>query len=517
MTSKKNKNRFGLSRYIPPEIELEIRRRSKFGCVICRGAVTHYEHINPEFKDAEKHDPTKICCLCGSCHDKVTRRIYSKAYVAKRYTEVQQSSVVKPARDFFDFHSGEASLLVGGLKGTSAPSYVFSVYGQPIFQVLSHPKANEGAIYARFTDKEGQDVFRIDGNQWLAFTEAWDVQVKGQRITVLNQDQLVALRLRVEPPGGIAIEHLDMRYGPAHLMATEHAILIGKYLDQNVCAWVTANIEIMQSSESSVFVSVHQPQLERISMGHPTGVAWPQIGLSIASKCGFLLSECVTAIKSLDHVREYFFKSASQPGLSQLIDGTHFLLLPDKQFYTNTTHPKLYEFLRIHQFIHSPENLVFSEQKVPDEVIEEIPITPQSTLSDKAVLRSFLLKNQNLITLDQKIVEFTGNELHLDADNLERHIQDLKCWKITTVQELDEVLKINAKMIISFYKEFDKRWIQYLENNPQKKGSSSSPRGISITYLLFLLAVMKEDKAFIQKYVNDVSSVFDAFQKAKDA
>lgn len=397
------KNRFGLSRKIPTDIQREIRQRSKFGCVICRGAVTEYEHINPEFKDAKEHDPARMCCLCDACHGKVTRRIYSKEYVAQKYTEIQHCPNVKPAQDFFDFHTGEAALLFGGLKGLSAPTYVFSVYGQPVFQVLSRPKANEGAIYARFTDKEGQDVLRIDGNQWLAFTDAWDVQVKGPRITVRTHDELVALRLRVEPPGGIAIEHLDMRYGPAHLMATEYAILIGKYVDQNVCAWMTASVEITQSIDSSAFVSVHKPELEPFSMGLPRGVSWPQAGLSIGSQCGFLISECVTATKSLEDVRKYFFKVASQPGLLKLIKGTHFLLLPDKDFYTPSTHPKLYDFLKIHQFIHSSDNLIFSPtNKVSDEVFEEISITPQTEISDKVALHSFLFKNETVNTLDKR-------------------------------------------------------------------------------------------------------------------
>ena len=58
----KNKNRFGLSRYIPEDIKRLVRQNSKFGCVVpgCRISFYEYEHILPEFKDARAHDPEKI-------------------------------------------------------------------------------------------------------------------------------------------------------------------------------------------------------------------------------------------------------------------------------------------------------------------------------------------------------------------------------------------------------------------------------------------------------------------------
>lgn len=68
-------NKHGFSRYIPQETKLEIRRRSKFGCVVCRCAFYQYEHIIPEYHDADEHNPDNMCLLCGHCHDKVTRGI----------------------------------------------------------------------------------------------------------------------------------------------------------------------------------------------------------------------------------------------------------------------------------------------------------------------------------------------------------------------------------------------------------------------------------------------------------
>ncbi len=78
-------NKHGLSRYIPQHIKRELRQRSRFGCVICRRGFYQYEHIDPPFEDAKTHVPDRMCCLCGSCHDAVTRGQLSKALLLQKY------------------------------------------------------------------------------------------------------------------------------------------------------------------------------------------------------------------------------------------------------------------------------------------------------------------------------------------------------------------------------------------------------------------------------------------------
>src|ERR1043166_7485858 len=66
-------NKHGLSRYIPADVRRDVRHRSKFGCEIGRRGFYQYEHIDPTFENALKNDPSRICCLCGSCHDSISR------------------------------------------------------------------------------------------------------------------------------------------------------------------------------------------------------------------------------------------------------------------------------------------------------------------------------------------------------------------------------------------------------------------------------------------------------------
>ena len=71
-------NKHGLSRNIPSQIKREIRQAAGFGCVCCGVAIGMYEHVDPEFHDAKEHDPERMAYLCGGCHDKVSRGIWSK-------------------------------------------------------------------------------------------------------------------------------------------------------------------------------------------------------------------------------------------------------------------------------------------------------------------------------------------------------------------------------------------------------------------------------------------------------
>ena len=79
MKNKKNKN--GLSRNIDSETKRIIRQKCGFGCVICGCAIYQFEHVDPVFSEAKEHNPDNIVLLCATCHDSVTRGIWSKEKV----------------------------------------------------------------------------------------------------------------------------------------------------------------------------------------------------------------------------------------------------------------------------------------------------------------------------------------------------------------------------------------------------------------------------------------------------
>ena len=69
---RSDRNKHGLTRDIPNDVKRKVRQRDGFGCVICGSAFYTYEHFDPEFVEAENHDPHGICLLCGTCHRRKT-------------------------------------------------------------------------------------------------------------------------------------------------------------------------------------------------------------------------------------------------------------------------------------------------------------------------------------------------------------------------------------------------------------------------------------------------------------
>lgn len=237
-------NKFGLSREIPSDVKREVRRRSKFGCVICRAGVYTYEHIEPKFAEAREHDPMRICCLCDSCHSKVTRRQYSKEFVARKYEEVAAAPVdrVRPPYDFLDFHNGKAGLHIGGIQYEPGVKGIIKYHGQDVVSVSPVREDESNGINACFFDDEGGKSLNIKNNVWEGALEAWDTEVVGPRIKVRKREGVFSLVLRLEPPGVIVVEWLDMRISDAHILASEHAYAVGRYISQSEIFWFSANV-----------------------------------------------------------------------------------------------------------------------------------------------------------------------------------------------------------------------------------------------------------------------------------
>ena len=237
-------NKHGLPRDIPDSIKRQIRQRSKFGCVICRAGIYDFEHIDPEYGDAKNHNPGEICCLCTSCHAKVTRGHFSKAYVRKKYNEVQAADIteIPPPFGELDFHDGKAELKIGGISYDPGVNTVVKYHGKEIFSISPSNGTDSAGINAIFLDDVGNDTLQISNNVWLGAIEAWDTEVIGPRIKVRKRRGVFSLVLRLEPPSRIIIEKLDMRVADAHILVSEQSHALGRYSDEKNIYWFHANM-----------------------------------------------------------------------------------------------------------------------------------------------------------------------------------------------------------------------------------------------------------------------------------
>ncbi|WP_156962937.1 HNH endonuclease [Aerolutibacter daejeonensis] len=316
-------NRFGLPRHIPAAIALEVRRRSKFGCVICRSAFYEYEHIEPEFAEAERHEAQNICCLCPSCHSEVTRGQRSKASVRAAYDQIQsgEAEVGNPVGPI-DLFDGTAEVVLGGIEYSPLVRCVLRYNGSELIRVNPGEGGEPGAIDAVFTDDAGVPVLSLEKNAWIGSVDHWDLSVTGSRITVRKREREIALQLRLDPPGRIVIERLDMRIHDSHVVASETHYAVGRYMEDGRIGWFSAQVRITRSCERGVAIDFMSPvdlaataeavqeavpQLRsadgRYMMATSLGVAWLPAGIVIASGCAFDMYGMASGPRPLEEVR----------------------------------------------------------------------------------------------------------------------------------------------------------------------------------------------------------------------
>jgi hypothetical protein len=198
---------------------------------MCRAGITEFEHIIPPFSEATEHNPEKICLLCSSCHDKVTRGHLSKKSVADAYRRIAAANWqdVQPPKDYFDFSSRTAKLDIGGFAFKGEAPIILKYLGDPLIEVIPATEDVPFGLNARFFNGLGEKTLEIEHNVWVGPKNGGDFHVTGQRLYVKDKDGLNSLVLRVDPPNGLIIEKIDMRIGSYHLLANQNRHAIGYY------------------------------------------------------------------------------------------------------------------------------------------------------------------------------------------------------------------------------------------------------------------------------------------------
>ena len=221
-------NKHGLRRHIPDNIKFEIRRRSKFGCVICRCAIYEYEHIIPEFHDALEHNPENMCLLCGRCHNKVTKGLLSKATIQQKYELIQNSTNIKKPFDDLDLSHNDITVKLG--SSTFRHSKCLILVDDIIVLAIEPPEDESSfpVLSGFFADDNGNELFRINKNEWHGSIDIFDIEIVSNNITVCTSKQKAALHIKVNPPELIEIVELDMRIGQSHLILTEDELKVGR-------------------------------------------------------------------------------------------------------------------------------------------------------------------------------------------------------------------------------------------------------------------------------------------------
>jgi hypothetical protein len=206
-------NRFGLSRYIKPDIKQTIRKACGFGCAICGNPIGTYEHIEPTFEDAREHDPDKMTYLCSSHQDQSSRGLLSKASIWKGKHSPRLMKVGRAKSPFiFDTWSALPSIWVGPVRIIGFAT-IIEIDGERIFAI--DPPEIPGApfrINASFTDQNHDLIFQIVDNELVLNPKSWDVKVTGRSLIIRKSSRHIIAEIVTLPPNSIYIKRLHARY-----------------------------------------------------------------------------------------------------------------------------------------------------------------------------------------------------------------------------------------------------------------------------------------------------------------
>jgi hypothetical protein len=206
----KEVNKFGLSRYIPAAIELQVRQECGFGCVICGNAFTTYEHFDPPFKDATVHRASGIALLCWGCHGPKTSGFWSVQKVARarmqpKALEAGYSSIMHDLYSPFVLSVGSSSV-----EGVS--TIIRTREGERWFSI-AEPEESGGPMRLSvvFFDEKGQPSFEIRENEVRCLSGRWDTDFVGGTFTVRNGPGEICLEVEFRPQHELLLHRLEMR------------------------------------------------------------------------------------------------------------------------------------------------------------------------------------------------------------------------------------------------------------------------------------------------------------------
>lgn len=264
-------NRFGLKRYITEDVRSKIRSDSGYGCVICGTLFCDYEHIEPEFKDAKKHDPDSMTLLCGGCHDKVTRKRWSKQKVweAKRNPKAKSDGFVNELLE----PSLHSSIRLGNSQ-IALTNKIITINGKPLLWFEAPERDGEPILVnAIFYDNNRKPIAFINRNQFTGIVGEHDILGEGTRVTIRPEKGKIALVLKSEGDQPIQIERIDMMYNETRVKVLKNQSLV---VQQGKSNFSFGEITVLSCYSAFEFGDI--PSTRRIN-----GIVHKQLNLAIGT------------------------------------------------------------------------------------------------------------------------------------------------------------------------------------------------------------------------------------------
>lgn len=246
------KNRYGLKRPIPADVRLAVRQQCFFCCVICGQFPVEYDHFDPEWINAQRHEAAGIALLCKKHHGERTAGLLATDHV--RAARLAPHGATHNAVWFHTLGPSFAGLRIGNNTIGGADGGGLVINDHPVLQVT---RAANGQVHisGSFVDHAGRAILRMEENAIAVHSGSWDASLDGQTLVVRSGHGKVDARLRFDANEGVVeLQKLSMSVGPS-------ASLL---VDSNGLRFVVAggmNVELSGSAVAGGRISFNDARL----------------------------------------------------------------------------------------------------------------------------------------------------------------------------------------------------------------------------------------------------------------
>ncbi|MFC0264784.1 HNH endonuclease [Fontibacter flavus] len=267
-------NKYGLSRHIPASVRRKVRKNSGFACVVCGSAICQYDHVDPEWTEAKTHNPKNITLLCGTCHDKKTRKILCVSTVkeAMKNPKSLESGLIK---EYFDFGKTIPTIVFGRQRFTNTLNLITIDNNRLIYiEKRIENGLNRYFLNAKFFNTSDELLFEIEDNVWYAPTNVGDLEITGNRLIIKEDDDKIGLELQNIPDKEFIIKSLNMFYKGYKLNSDQMQFSISTPSGKQVIAFskdveASAHTAINIKKENLILrnVSFHKGEIDMRNSG----------------------------------------------------------------------------------------------------------------------------------------------------------------------------------------------------------------------------------------------------------
>lgn len=172
--------------------------------MICGNAIITYEHFNPPYKDARRHDPKGMTLLCGAHQLETSKQLLSKETIAQADSD-PFCKRVGYAKHLFDLGGRKPKLVIGGADVSECGPRI-EIDGETMFQILPpDSRSSRWRLSCRFINQDGTTMCAIVENELVLKSESVDIVQQANRFSIMSDNETV-LELELQAPDTLLLK-----------------------------------------------------------------------------------------------------------------------------------------------------------------------------------------------------------------------------------------------------------------------------------------------------------------------